>query len=50
MKNVFRKWGFCKKGKRMSIAVQMMGESRYLVYCLLFTLLAYLGFIWLLYR
>ncbi len=50
MKNVFKKWGACKKGGRMSTALQVMNESRYLVYCLLFTLMAYLGFIWLLSR
>lgn len=50
MKSVFKRWGVCKKGRKMSMALQMMNESRYLVYCLLFTLLAYLGFIWILYR
>ena len=50
MKNVFKKWGVCKRGRKVATTLQMMNESRYLVYCLLFTLMAYLGFIWLLYR
>ncbi|MGD1946595.1 MAG: hypothetical protein ACFB0A_10130 [Croceivirga sp.] len=50
MKKTIKKWSACKRNKKVSATLQMMNESRYLVYCLLFTLLAYFGFIWLLYR
>ncbi len=50
MKNVFKKVGICKKGKKLSTTLRIINESQYLVYCLVFTMLAYLGFIWLLYR